>query len=236
MTELRADPRVLALSRVPVWTRTTMLAVAVSGIVHVAAYAGVVWYRTASTPAYVVVVPVEFMDTASLVGALPSTSEPTPDPIVEPAAETMDDPLIPTERPTEAPSPVPSPKLAAAPPTPVRAANDRPPAPVAMDEGAGENRVSAPRYVGVGLANAAPRYPFAARRRGQEGRVLLRAQIGADGGVDRVSVLSSSGVPVLDRAAREAVEGWQFEAATDRFGQPVAGAVDVPILFELTDG
>jgi protein TonB len=48
-------------------------------------------------------------------------------------------------------------------------------------------------------------YPFAARRRHMEGRVTVRFAIRPDGSVDQLEVAKSSKIPLLDKAALEAV-------------------------------
>ena len=82
--------------------------------------------------------------------------------------------------------------------------------------------------------NPKPAYPVLARERGLEGRVVLRVEVLADGAPGDVTVAQSSGHAMLDRAARDAVARWRF-AATTVDGQPVAGAIDVPVVFRLTD-
>nr|WP_283773074.1 energy transducer TonB [Craterilacuibacter sp. RT1T] len=84
------------------------------------------------------------------------------------------------------------------------------------------------------LDNPAPVYPERARARGEEGRVVLRVEVGADGRVRDISILHSSGFPRLDRAARDAVERWRFTPAR-RGNRAVADRVDVPIRFRQTD-
>ena len=92
--------------------------------------------------------------------------------------------------------------------------------------------VTEARPIGGGVANPAPRYPFSARRRGQEGRVVLRVEVDPAGHAADVTVAHSSGVSVLDRAAAEAVRRWRFQPAR-RGGVPVVGRIEVPILFRL---
>ncbi|RQW28811.1 energy transducer TonB [Rhodobacteraceae bacterium CH30] len=84
------------------------------------------------------------------------------------------------------------------------------------------------------LDNPAPSYPERSRARGEEGRVVLRVEVGADGRVRDIAVLHSSGFPRLDRAARDAVERWRFTPAR-RGNSAVADRVDVPIRFRQTD-
>ncbi len=91
-----------------------------------------------------------------------------------------------------------------------------------------------PAFEGDELGNRPPQYPYAARLRGIEGEVLLRVVVFPSGRTADVSVRSSSGSPLLDRAARVAVRTWRFRPAR-RSGQSVVGWVDVPVTFRLTD-
>jgi protein TonB len=79
-----------------------------------------------------------------------------------------------------------------------------------------------------------PAYPESARRRGQQGRVLLQVNVSTDGLPVTVSVAASSGYASLDAAAVTAVEQWRFVPAT-RGGTPVAAVAEVPVRFRLTD-
>jgi periplasmic protein TonB len=56
----------------------------------------------------------------------------------------------------------------------------------------------------------APRYPAAARRRGQQGTVLLTVTVAADGSVSEALVTRSSGHAVLDEEAVRTVRQWRF--------------------------
>ena len=94
--------------------------------------------------------------------------------------------------------------------------------------------VVAPRPVSGIAGNPAPEYPMEARRRGFEGKVVLRVEVSAAGRPLQVTVLTSSGHSSLDQAALDAVERWRFEPATQA-GQAVAGAANVPVQFRLED-
>ncbi len=83
---------------------------------------------------------------------------------------------------------------------------------------------------GASAANAAPRYPEAARRRGVEGTVSIRLHVAPDGRVIRAEVARSSGSALLDEAAREALSTWGGPPARD--GRPLESA----IRFALQDG
>jgi protein TonB len=78
--------------------------------------------------------------------------------------------------------------------------------------------------------NPAPAYPYAARLRGQQGRVLLQVEVLPSGKAGAVAVAQSSGYESLDRAARQAVQRWRFHPAL-RNGQAVAASVQVPVRF-----
>ncbi len=80
--------------------------------------------------------------------------------------------------------------------------------------------------------NPPPQYPPQARRLNQQGQVLLRARVDAQGQVQQVEIVSSSGFPALDRAAQEAVQRWQFSPAL-RNNTPIESWVTVPIQFTL---
>lgn len=77
-----------------------------------------------------------------------------------------------------------------------------------------------------------PRYPRLARKRGLEGQVVLRVEIGRDGLVEGLQIERSSGSDLLDQAARNAVQRWQFVPARQN-GSTVASFVRVPVDFVL---
>lgn len=77
-----------------------------------------------------------------------------------------------------------------------------------------------------------PRYPAQARRRNQQGVVLVEVRLDERGSQREIRVLRSSGVESLDRAALEAVAHWQFHPET-REGVGVPSRVQIPIEFAL---
>ena len=102
------------------------------------------------------------------------------------------------------------------------------------ESGEGGGVTTSASYVGPGLSNPPPKYPYRARRKGQEGRAILRVKVTASGDASAVWVIRSSGHRLLDDAAVDAVRGWRFQPAS-RSGTPVDGLVDVPIAFRLTE-
>lgn len=77
-----------------------------------------------------------------------------------------------------------------------------------------------------------PVYPRRARRRGEEGDVVLSVAVAADGRVSHVSIVKSSGFIELDEAGVKAVTAARFAPA--RVGEtPVESVVPLTISFRL---
>lgn len=94
--------------------------------------------------------------------------------------------------------------------------------------------VTAPRFDAEYLHNPKPAYPVSSRRRGEEGRVVLRVHVSAEGRAAKVEVQDSSGHERLDESALAAVSRWRFVPAR-RGSEPLAAWVRVPIVFSLRD-
>jgi len=92
--------------------------------------------------------------------------------------------------------------------------------------------VTPPSFNADYLHNPAPVYPPLARRMGQQGKVMLRVLVNADGTADKVELRMSSGANLLDNAALEAVKRWRFVPARQG-SEPVTAWVLVPITFTL---
>jgi len=82
--------------------------------------------------------------------------------------------------------------------------------------------------------NPKPVYPNEARRRRQEGIVLLQVHVEIDGRVSSVFIKKSSGYRLLDHAAQRAISGWKFIPAT-LGGIPVQSKAEVPVRFFLNN-
>ncbi|MEP6510654.1 MAG: energy transducer TonB [Dokdonella sp.] len=76
------------------------------------------------------------------------------------------------------------------------------------------------------------RYPVTALREHQQGRVLLRVLVDAEGRVQRIQIERGSGHAQLDMAAREAVQAAHFRPVL-KDGKPVPAWGLVPIEFRL---
>lgn len=89
-----------------------------------------------------------------------------------------------------------------------------------------------PSFNAAYLDNPAPDYPSVSRRLGEQGKVLLRVQVAADGTADSVVLQTSSGSTRLDQSALAAVKKWRFVPAK-RGGQAVSASVVVPVSFSI---
>lgn len=107
-----------------------------------------------------------------------------------------------------------------------------PPAPEPVVQPVAEPVLEPARFNAAYLNNPPPAYPLAARRRGIEGGVLVRAEVQADGSCSRVELKKTSGSELLDQAALEAVRKWRFVPAK-KGSQAVTAWVEVPITFKL---
>lgn len=96
-----------------------------------------------------------------------------------------------------------------------------------------DSAVTQPAFGAAYLHNPKPAYPPLARRLGEEGTVILRVKISAQGQVDHLHLQQSSGYGPLDTAAMDAVQQWTFIPARSA-GKPQAGWVEVPVRFSLT--
>lgn len=107
-----------------------------------------------------------------------------------------------------------------------------PPAVSNTEHETGGESVTEARHDVAALNNPKPHYPFAARRQGIEGSVVLLVLVRADGSCGGVMVKQSSGYPVLDMAALETVRKWRFIPAR-RGAHAVETRVQVPVTFRL---
>ena len=80
--------------------------------------------------------------------------------------------------------------------------------------------------------NPPPLYPRQSRRLGEQGKVVLAAEIAINGKTLQAIVNISSGYPRLDRAALESVLKWQFIPGK-KAGVPQKMWVNIPINFVL---
>jgi len=94
--------------------------------------------------------------------------------------------------------------------------------------------IEEPKFGVSYLNNPAPSYPAISRRIGEEGRVIMRVLVSANGEAESVKVENGSGSSRLDDAAVDAVKKWKFVPAKKN-KQPISAYVLVPIKFSLDD-
>lgn len=154
-----------------------------------------------------------------------------PKPKLEPVRKKpITPPLI--AAPAAAPSPIVAPAPPPDPPKPVEEPAPVVPAAPPAAFAAPAPPIVPPNFNADYLHNPRPAYPSAARRFGEQGRVVLRVLVSADGRPEQVEVGSSSGSPRLDASALETVRSWKFVPARQG-DRPIAAWVLVPISFRL---
>jgi protein TonB len=171
----------------------------------------------------------------------PTAEQPAPAiPRPEPATEEVA-PIIPQPEPKlEAPALPQPPPMAHPPPHRVAAAHPsaqamQPPVTPLATPAAVSIAPLLPAHPVAGMeSDRPPVYPEIARRRGQQGRVVLQVRVSTEGMPDAVTVAESSGYASLDAAALAAVQRWRFAPAT-RGGTPVPAVAEVPVRFRLAD-
>lgn len=154
--------------------------------------------------------------------AAPRVKAPRPAPMPLAITDPTPAPSAPLGVTTPVPAaPAPEPVAAPAPPAP--AAPPAPPAPP---------RIELPSSNAAYLQNPAPAYPGISRRMGEQGKVVLRVLISAEGRPEKVEISQSSGYERLDRQAQDTVMRWRFVPGK-RNGVPEAMWYLVPVNFVL---
>lgn len=104
-----------------------------------------------------------------------------------------------------------------------------------IDDESNQNKnLSRASYKIGSIKNPHPPYPIVARKKGLQGKLILRVSINNDGSVKNVVVGKSSGHKILDKVSKETVEKWVFIPAK-KMGKPVEANIKVPIRFLLTE-
>ena len=238
-----ALPRFGAL---PAFSRNTSIVLTV-----VAFHVAVLWAVQSGLLKRVVevVVPAEILVEFVTPASPPPAPRATPQPKTPTKTVTTKQPTppVPEPTPTVAPQPAPTP-LAIAPsantPAPSAAtpaataatqsnatgssnASAAPPAPPAPP------KVELPSSDADYLNNTKPAYPAISKRLGEQGRVVVRVFIDADGQPSQASVKQSSGFDRLDQASVETALKWRY-APGKRAGVAQGMWFDVPLNWQLT--
>ena len=104
-----------------------------------------------------------------------------------------------------------------------------------IDYKSSENKNASKATYKIGsIKNPHPPYPIVARKKGLQGKLILKVSISNDGSVKNVVVLKSSGHKILDKVSKETVEKWVFIPAK-KMGKAVEDNLKVPIRFVLTE-
>lgn len=152
------------------------------------------------------------------------TPKPTPKPVPKP---TIDPVPLPVPSPPTVESEVPEQAPVVSAPveaTPARSA--APPAPPAPP------KIELPSSHATYLNNTPPAYPPLSKRMGEQGRVVIRALISAEGIAGQASVKTSSGYQRLDQTALRTVLQWRYVPGK-RAGVPEAMWFNIPLDFVL---
>lgn len=104
--------------------------------------------------------------------------------------------------------------------------------PMAAPVAAAPPRIELPSSDADYLQNPKPVYPAMSKRFGEQGQVVLRVLIGADGVAQKAEIRRSSGYDRLDHAALATVQRWRYVPGR-RGGVPEAMWFNVPIHFVL---
>jgi len=136
------------------------------------------------------------------------TPPPTPQPVMTPP------PSPPPAAPAAA-TPEPAPVLAApaTPAAPATVVNTPAPAPAPTPPAAAQPasaKVELPNSKADYLHNPPPDYPRMSVRLGEQGQVIVKVLIGADGVPQKAEVQTSSGFERLDKAALDAAMRWRY--------------------------
>ena len=91
---------------------------------------------------------------------------------------------------------------------------------------------SLPSSEAHGLNNPKPAYPRMSRRLNEQGQVVIRVFVGADGSPQQGEITTSSGFDRLDQEALRTVMRWRFVPG-QRLGTPEAMWFNVPVNFVL---
>lgn len=167
-----------------------------------------------------------------------------PEPVVQPKPVPKPQPK---PQPKPKPKPQPLPKAVASPdpapataptgtldpePTAPATPTPAPTAAQASTDTAAPAAIVMPSSSAAYLNNPRPSYPSISRRMGEQGKVMLRVFVNAQGQPEQIQIQQSSGFDRLDKAAVDAVRRWKFTPGS-RNGVAEAMWNIVPINFVL---
>jgi protein TonB len=160
----------------------------------------------------------------------PDSLKPLPEQKTQPARPQAPRPVA-VARPSPAPAPnAPTGMVEPQPPAPPIAAPVAPVVSAALS--AAPARVELPSSDADYLQNPKPAYPPISKRLGEQGKVVVRVLIGADGRAQRAEIGQSSSFERLDQAALVTALKWRYVPGK-RGGVPETMWFNVPINFVL---
>ncbi|TBR14266.1 energy transducer TonB [Rugosibacter aromaticivorans] len=187
---------------------------------HALVVFGLLRIKTVSLPTEPAVLSVSLLSPAEAAKPEPGIVPPHPKPVARKQVPIQQPAqlVVPSEAPVAASVAVPPAQTFVASTPPI----DAPPA----------SMPTQPRFDADYLDNPKPTYPPLSRRVGEQGRVVLRVRVGADGLANDVQLHISSGFARLDNSALETVQHWKFVPAR-RGNEAIAATVLIPIVFSL---
>jgi protein TonB len=151
---------------------------------------------------------------------------------VRPAVPPPPAPRVPTPEPPAPSEPAPAPNAPVVATPPVAPAPVAAPAVADAAPATAAPRVELPSSDARYLQNPKPAYPAISKRLGEQGKVVVRVLIGADGTAQKAEIRQSSGFDRLDQAALNTVLSWRYVPGK-LGGVPEAMWFNVPINFVL---
>jgi len=157
----------------------------------------------------------------------PTPPPKTPQPVMTPPLT----PQPPAPATPEPPAVLAAPTAAVTAPV-VPAAAPAPPPPAPPPAPAAPAKLEMPSSKADYLHKPPPDYPRMSKRLGEQGKVVLKVLIGADGAPQKVELVTSSGFERLDKSAMDAAMRWRYVPGK-RGGVAEAMWYQVPIQFTL---